>query len=260
MRRRLEQYRKEMEKFQAELRKAIQQTRQFGGVPGGFGGPGFPFGAQALLRLGASVSMPSQALAEQLDLPKGQGMVIENVLPDSAAAKAGLKAHDILLELNGKPVPNDAREFAKIVADVKADTPVDAVVLRKGKKQTIKGLSMPEAKPAPFPGGGQFPPFGIPPIPPGLGVLGGKGVVATSVTRKDDQFTAVHHEGTVQITVTGKVTDGKAKANEIKIQDGAESNTYQSVDKVPEKYRDMVKSLVTASEKGGQLHIEMKKP
>ena len=201
------------------------------------------------------------------------------MLPDSAAAKAGLKAHDILLELNGKPVTNEVRDFVKMLDDIKANTAVDAVVLRKGKKQTIKGLSMPEAKPAPFPGG-QFPRFNIPPIPPPAGGLdghgnfgpppglvpglqnlaGGKGVITTTMNRKDDQFTGAHHEGTVQITVTGKVTDGKAKVGEIKIQDGAESNTYESVDKVPEKYRDKVKSLITISEKGGKMHFEMRMP
>src|SRR5439155_21475502 len=67
---------------------------------------------------------------------------------DSAAAKAGMKAHDILLEINGKVVPDDTTEFLKIMNEIKADKPVDAVVLRKGKKETLKGLSLPEAKEA----------------------------------------------------------------------------------------------------------------
>ena len=76
--------------------------------------------------------------------------MIAHVKAGSAAAKAGLKANDILLELNGKPkCSHEPKEFVKMLQEVKANTPVDAVVLRKGKKETLKGLSLPEApKPA----------------------------------------------------------------------------------------------------------------
>jgi C-terminal processing protease CtpA/Prc len=97
-------------------------------------------------RLGVQVQKPGSVLADQLDLPKDQGLVIEQVVVDSAAAKAGLKAHDVLLEFNGKPVPNDPAKFIKMVEEVKANAPVDAVVLRKGKKETIKGTSLAETK------------------------------------------------------------------------------------------------------------------
>src|SRR5262249_44281863 len=94
-------------------------------------------------RLGAALEEPDATLVAQLGLPRGQGMVIRQV-QSSAAARAGLQAHDILLEINGKPVPNDENEFATLLESIKTDTPVDVVVLRKGKKETIKGLSLPE--------------------------------------------------------------------------------------------------------------------
>src|SRR5713226_7256833 len=65
---------------------------------------------------------------------------------DSAAAKAGIKEHDILLEFNGKPVANEASRLIHTMQDMKAGTTVDAVVLRKGKKETIKGIILPESK------------------------------------------------------------------------------------------------------------------
>src|SRR5262245_15019342 len=40
------------------------------------------------------------ALRAHLDLPENQGLRVENVVPDSPAAKAGLKRHDILLRAN----------------------------------------------------------------------------------------------------------------------------------------------------------------
>src|SRR5205823_13183685 len=50
------------------------------------------------------------------------------------------------LELGGKSVSSDAQEFRKQLGEIKANSPVDAVVLRKGKKESVKGISLPEAK------------------------------------------------------------------------------------------------------------------
>jgi beta-lactamase regulating signal transducer with metallopeptidase domain len=97
-------------------------------------------------RLGVQVKKPSADLADQLDLPKDQGLVIGEVGKGSPAAKAGLKTSDILLELAGKPVPSDPMAFAKWVRELKADEEVSAVVLRKGHKEKITGIKLPEAK------------------------------------------------------------------------------------------------------------------
>jgi beta-lactamase regulating signal transducer with metallopeptidase domain len=245
------------------------------------------FGGHA--RLGVRISQPSEALVDQLDLPKGQGLVIEDVMPDTPAAKAGLKSHDILLELNGKAVPSNQGEFVRQVQEIKADSKVDAVVLRKGKKETIKDLTLPEEKaagfgrfgPGGFPGGGAppggFQPFGggdefTKPIPrPGVGGAGGFGAggfgggfgggnfVMTTVTRTNDRFTTRHQEGSLIITVTGAVSDGKSKTDKIHVQDGQVAHEYESLDKVPDQYRDKVKNLIEMSEKGS-VKFEIKTP
>ena len=97
-------------------------------------------------RLGVRVEAPSSAMADQLDLPKDQGLVIAEVVKDSAAAKAGLKANDVLLEINGKTVPSDAAGLAKMLSGMKADESVDALVLRKGKKVAVRGIKLGEGK------------------------------------------------------------------------------------------------------------------
>jgi hypothetical protein len=159
----IDQIRKEMEASREEMRKAMEALRRFtppmppGGFPGGGGfGGGVgrgPFGgAPHAGRLGVMVERPSDILSDQLNLKKGQGLVVMDVRAETPAAKAGLKNNDILLELNGKPVPDEPREFARMIDDLKADTPVDATVLRKGKQETIKGLTLPEAKPEGRPG------------------------------------------------------------------------------------------------------------
>jgi beta-lactamase regulating signal transducer with metallopeptidase domain len=247
------------------------------GVPGGPGGfPGGPPGAmwgQRQLRLGIRVEPPSTTLAEQLDLPKGQGLVVQEVLPDTAADKAGFKRHDVLLELNGKAVSNRIDELTRLVSDIKADKAVEAVVLRKGKKETIKDLKLPAeraggpGRPGGFvppggaggaggfvpPGGaggaGGFPPGAFPGqfMPPGAG---GPGAVVTTLIRTGDRLNVQHREGILHITLTGKVDDGKAKISTIQIQEGAPPERYESVDKVPQRHRDKVKKLVEMTEKG----------
>jgi beta-lactamase regulating signal transducer with metallopeptidase domain len=144
----LAEIRKQLEQVRGEMRKRLEEMRR--NMPEGMPGR-FPFrGMRAMIagsgRLGIRVDRPSSVLADQLDLPKGQGLVVQDVLPDSAAAKAGLKPHDVLLQFDGKAVSNDPAEFSELVREAKADTPLSVVVKRKGKEETIKGLSLPEQK------------------------------------------------------------------------------------------------------------------
>jgi len=274
----------QLRQMQEQMQRMMQQMQQQFGAGGFQGGAGFGgFGMPHEGRLGVRVQTPSATLVEQLDLPKGQGLVLEDVQADSAAAKAGIKNHDILLEFSGKVVHANPAEFVRSLREVKADTPVDAVVLRKGKRETIKGVSLPEARaeqqffpgqpprggqgcfgggglpnPGGFPGGGGFG-GAAGGFPGGGGGFGGAAggfpaggqQVMTSVFRSDDRFTTRHQEGSLVITVTGTIADGKAKVSGINVQDGRESHKYESVDKVAEQYRDKVASLVEMTEKGG---------
>ncbi len=269
----LEAYRKALEVelpkanvIRAEALQALQGLTRVAGQPGRLAvlttaGQG---------RLGIRVDQPSDALREQLDLPKGQGLVITDVTADSAAAKAGFKANDVLLEFAGKKVPNDADVLADIVKGLKANEPVDALVLRKGKKETIKGVTVGEA--------GQrrslrlqyVPDVQVQPkieIQPWIvtparskievqAVPGGKSVT-TTIHRTNDDFTATHKEGDVSISVAGKVEGGKAKASSIEVKEGDKTTKYDSVDKVPEQHRDRVKKLLESLD-GGGAKIEFK--
>jgi hypothetical protein len=267
-----------MRKMQGNMKKMMEQMQKM--RAGGAAGFAFrPFGMNEESRLGVSVDKPSATLAEQLDLPKGQGLVVEQVAADSAAAKGGLKVNDILLEVDGKAVPSDLADFQKQLEGIKADTKVNMVVLRKGKKETLKEVSLPEAKAeTPFPGFNiqvpnvQIPNFQFPAVPPiqpavpafpafpqGFPGVGGGNVVMTTNFRTDDRFTTRHQEGSLVITVTGTVADGKSKVGEIHVQDGTTTNKYDNLDKVPDQYRDKVKNLIEMSEKGN-VKIEIKNP
>jgi beta-lactamase regulating signal transducer with metallopeptidase domain len=223
-------------------------------------------------RLGIFYSPPSETLAEQLNLPDKEGIVITDVAKGSAAEKAGLKAHDILLEIDGHPVPRDGAELSKFVKGLKADKELEAVVLRKGQKETIKGLKLAEAKEEKDGDLGEgfgrvfhaMPVPPIPPVPPAFGpdnalaVHSGRGVTVT-VNRDHDHFTVRRREGNLAITVTGSVSDGKSKVAKIRIKDEKNSRDYDSIDAVPDRYQEKVKHLVNLTqEEGGQIKIKHK--
>jgi beta-lactamase regulating signal transducer with metallopeptidase domain len=232
-------------------------------------------------RLGVRVEKPSVALADQLDLPQGRGIVIVRVEPKSAADKAGVKANDILLELDGKPVTHDASELMKVIREVKADSPVVVVVLRKGKKETLKELRLSDdrgefrVKVQPLQAlqsvrAGQSKPITVVGVDQlnerksrGIGsghatasvtIADPKGVF-TTLFRNDDRFTARHQEGTLVITLTGKVKE-KASISEIVVEDAGKTHKYDSIEEVPERYRDKVKNLADMSQ-GRNAHIEV---
>ena len=65
-----------------------------------------------------------------------KGVLIPEVIEDSAAEKAGLKRNDIIVEFNGKPLEK-ATELLNRVAALKPGTEVKIVVLRNGKRKTL---------------------------------------------------------------------------------------------------------------------------
>jgi C-terminal processing protease CtpA/Prc len=86
--------------------------------------------------LGISLDTADPALRAQLELPAGQGVVVKEVASGSPAEKAGVKKHDILLELNGKPV--DSPETLTRQVQVAQDKPATLTLLRAGKRLTIQ--------------------------------------------------------------------------------------------------------------------------
>jgi membrane-associated protease RseP (regulator of RpoE activity) len=254
--------------FQDEKPAAQAPKPPTGGFQGqpGFGGFGQQRGAQfgfspfmAHPRLGVGINRPSETLVEQLNLPQGHALVVENVVPDSPAAKAGIKAHDILLKVEDKPIPGEPAEFSQMLGELKADHPITIVLMRKGKEETIKDIKLPEQTAAQQPvfrgrrAGAFQPPDKF--QPPSLGGPS-RGGVSTTLMRTNDQFNAHHQEGMLSINVTGKVDDGKVKLTSITVQDKNKRNTYDSVDKVPEEYKSKVNSLVDLA-KAGNIKAEI---
>ncbi len=86
--------------------------------------------------LGVSIQDVSPDMAKALGLKDAEGVVVSEVIEDSAAEKAGVKRHDVIVELNGKPLKS-ADQLRWRIALLKPGAQVELVVLRDGKRQTF---------------------------------------------------------------------------------------------------------------------------
>ena len=86
--------------------------------------------------LGVETSEVTQQKAKDLKLPAERGAVVGKVLPDSPAAKAGLKQNDVVTEINGQRVEG-AAQFRRMIHEIPAGRPVQLTVWRDGRSQTI---------------------------------------------------------------------------------------------------------------------------
>jgi serine protease Do len=104
-------------------------------------------GAVARAYLGVKVGDLDKAVAERMGLGGKGGAVVADVLPDTPAAKAGLKDGDIITSLAGKPVPS-AMDLTWSVWRLAAGKPVEVAILRDGKPITV--TVTPEKQPDDF--------------------------------------------------------------------------------------------------------------
>jgi serine protease Do len=74
--------------------------------------------------------------ARALGLPKPEGAIVSMVERDSPADRAGIRAGDIIVAYDGKPVP-DADHLTAMVAATKAGSRVPIAFFRNGQQQTV---------------------------------------------------------------------------------------------------------------------------
>ena len=88
-------------------------------------------------------SVQSDVLRTHLQLAEDMGVVVEDVVPESPAAKAGLRRHDIILRANGDGVDNMRVLQRQVLAG--KDQPIELKIIRLGKDETI--VVVPEPRP-----------------------------------------------------------------------------------------------------------------
>jgi len=116
--------------------------------PGQGGDMVFAFGNNR--RIGVSTMQLTKQLAEYFGIVEGQGVLVTSVADDSPAAKAGIKAGDVITAIDGEKV-NDAGDVARGI-NKKKDGEVTLTVIRKGNQRTIT-VTPTEAKPMVAPAG-----------------------------------------------------------------------------------------------------------
>jgi serine protease Do len=82
-------------------------------------------------------------VVSDFDAGQGAGVKIDEVTTDSAAAKAGLKEGDVVVEFDGERV-RSARQFTRLVQETADGRTVKIDVLRNGGKHTLEAT--PEAR------------------------------------------------------------------------------------------------------------------
>lgn len=92
-------------------------------------------GKQEIIWLGVGVDETTEALASQLDLKPGEGLVVNYVATNSPAGAAGLCKNDVLVELDGQMLVDPA-QLRKLVQMHAAGDNARIIFYRAGKKQT----------------------------------------------------------------------------------------------------------------------------
>ena len=86
--------------------------------------------------LGVESQEVSAGKVKELKLPAERGVLLGRIVPDSPAAKAGLKDNDVITEINGQRVEGEA-QFRRMVHEIPAGRTAQFTVWRDGRAQTI---------------------------------------------------------------------------------------------------------------------------
>ena len=86
--------------------------------------------------LGVETHEVTSDKAKELKLSAERGVLLGKIVPDSPAAKAGLKENDVVTEINGQRVEG-AAQFRRMIHEIPAGRSIQLSVWRDGRTQTI---------------------------------------------------------------------------------------------------------------------------
>ncbi len=143
-------------------------------------------------QLGVVVQQVTREAAQSFGLRRSVGALVSNVLPDSAAAKAGIEIGDIILEFNGTEIVQSS-DLPPVVGATAPGTRAEVLVLREGERKrltvVLDELPADEVAAATSPStSGSGGALGLvvetptPEVRAELGLPAGEGVVITQVT------------------------------------------------------------------------------
>lgn len=86
--------------------------------------------------LGITPQTVDEKMATALELPSTHGALVEEVLPNTPAAKAGIEASDVIVKINGEEIRDD-NHLRKVVGTMRPGTKATMELYRDGKLKTV---------------------------------------------------------------------------------------------------------------------------
>lgn len=86
--------------------------------------------------LGVRIQNVTEEIAKSLSLDKARGALVSSLPADSPAAKGGVKAGDVIITFDGKPV-TEMRRLPRMVAEAGINRSVPVTVWREGKEVSL---------------------------------------------------------------------------------------------------------------------------
>src|SRR5215831_9040875 len=122
----------------AQHRQAIEQLEAFPALAGDDDQDGVSvlLDAEGSSWLGVELHEVTSDTAKELKLPAERGVVLSSIVPDSPAAKAGLKENDVVTEINGQRIEG-AAQFRRMIREIPAGRAAQITVWRDGRAQTL---------------------------------------------------------------------------------------------------------------------------
>ena len=86
--------------------------------------------------LGAGIAEVTADKVKEFRLPAERGVLLGKIVPDSPAAKAGLKENDVVTEINGQRIEG-TEQIRRMIREIPAGRTAQFTVWRDGRAQTI---------------------------------------------------------------------------------------------------------------------------
>ena len=86
--------------------------------------------------LGVGLQPLDENIAASLGLPKDSGEIVRTVVPDEAAARAGIQQGDVIVKVNGRDV-NPEQTVSYLIANTQVGARVPVEIIRDGRRQTL---------------------------------------------------------------------------------------------------------------------------
>jgi serine protease Do len=172
--------------------------------------------------LGVQIQPVTPEIAEGLGVKEAQGALVADVQADTPAAKAGIKAGDVVLSVDGQPI-KDARELSRRIAGFQPGATVKLNVLRDGKERVFDVVlsKLPEQRAAEKPTapkrqqGAEVPRLGLSLAPANsVAGAGNEGVVVTEIDPKGPAAERGLKSGDVILEVAGKAVANPAEVSD----------------------------------------------